>query len=63
MAKYAAEAEIVLTFTVEAEGQTDPAAIEAAKQDIVKKVAEGSLDLNDVQYLQDISIQNLRRIS
>jgi len=61
MATYAAQAEIVLSLNVEAEGEGDPEAIEAAKQDLVKKIAEGSVDLNDIAYVQDIKIYNLRR--
>jgi hypothetical protein len=61
MATYTAQAEIVLTVNVEAEGQGDPEAIEAAKQDLVTKIAEGSVDLNDVAFIQDIKIFNLRR--
>jgi hypothetical protein len=43
MATYAAQAEIILTVNVEAEGEGDPEAIEAAKQDLVTKIAEGSI--------------------
>lgn len=62
MATYTAQAEIVLTVNVEAEGQGDPEAIEAAKQDLVTKIAEGSVDLNNAAFIQDIKIFNLRRV-
>ena len=61
MATYAAQADIVLTLNVEAEGQGDPEAIEQAKQDLLIKIAEGSIDLNDAAFIQDIQIYNLRR--
>ena len=61
MATYQAQADIVLTINVEAEGQGDPEAIEAAKNDLVTKIAEGSLDLNNAAFIQDIQIYNLRR--
>lgn len=61
MATYAAQAEIVLNVNVEAEGQGDPEAIEQAKQDLITKIAEGSIDLNDVAFVQDVRIFNLRR--
>jgi hypothetical protein len=61
MATYQAQADIVLTVNVEAEGQGDPEAIEAAKNDLVTKIAEGSLDLNNAAFIQDIQIYNLRR--
>lgn len=61
MATYAAQAEIVLNVNVEAEGQGDPEAIEQAKQDLVTKIAEGSIDLNNASFIQDVRIFNLRR--
>jgi hypothetical protein len=61
MATYQAQADIILTINVEAEGQGDPEAIEAAKNDLVTKIAEGSLDLNNAAFIQDIQIYNLRR--
>jgi hypothetical protein len=61
MATYVAQADIVLTLNVEAEGQGDPEAIEQAKQDLLIKIAEGSIDLNDAAFIQDIQIYNLRR--
>ena len=61
MATYQAQADIVLTVNVEAEGEGDPEAIEQAKDDIVKKIAEGSIDLNNVAFIEDIQIYNLRR--
>lgn len=61
MATYAAQAEIVLNVNVEAEGQGDPEAIEQAKRDLVTKIAEGSIDLNNASFIQDVRIFNLRR--
>lgn len=62
MAKYMADADLVLSVSVEAEGQNDPEAIEAAKADLAYKISTGEISLNDVNYLQDIRISNLRRI-
>jgi hypothetical protein len=61
MAKYQAQADIILTVNVEAEGQGDPEAVEQAKNDLVTKIAEGSVDLNNAAFIQDIQIYNLRR--
>lgn len=61
MAKYLAEADIVLTVNVEAEGEGDPQAIEAAKSDLLSKISSGEINLNDAAYIQDIQIYNLRR--
>ena len=64
MADYRAEADIVLSVNVVAEGVTDdPAAIEAAKQDLMDKINSGEINLNDAAYIQDIQIYNLRRIA
>lgn len=62
MAKYIADADIVLSVTVEAEGEGDPEAIEAAKADLEYKISTGEISLNDVSFLRDIRIGNLRRV-
>ena len=62
MALYKGEADIVLTVTVEAEGESDPKAIEAATDDLRAKIASGEISLNDAAYVQRITINNLRRI-
>lgn len=62
MAKYAATADIVLSVNIEAEGEGDPEALEAARTDIEYKISTGEISLNDVNYLRDIQIGNLRRI-
>jgi hypothetical protein len=62
MPNYVADADIVLSVTVEAEGQGDPEAIEAAKADLEYKISTGEISLNDVNYLRDIRISNLRRV-
>jgi hypothetical protein len=62
MARYRGEADIVLTVTVEAEGESDPKAVQAATEDLRAKIANGEISLNDAAYIHDISIHNLRRI-
>jgi|APGre2960657468_1045069.scaffolds.fasta_scaffold336773_1 hypothetical protein len=62
MALYKGEADIVLTVTVEAEGESDPKAIEAATDDLRAKITSGEISLNDAAYVQRITINNLRRI-
>lgn len=62
MAKYAATADIVLSVNIEAEGEGDLEAIEAAKNDLEYKISTGEISLNDVHFLRDIQIGNLRRI-
>jgi len=64
MADYRAVADIVLSVNVSAEGVSDdPSAIDAAKQDLINKVASGEINLNDAAYIQDIQIYNLKRIA
>jgi hypothetical protein len=64
MADYRAEADIVLSVNVSAEGvNDDPAAIEAAKQDLLDKINSGEINLNDAAYIQDVQIYNLRRVA
>lgn len=62
MANYEAQADIVLSVNVQAEGQGDPEAVEAAKRDLADKIASGEINLNDSAYIQDIRISNLRRV-
>lgn len=63
MARYQADVDIVLSVTVEAEGEGDPDAIQAAKSDLEYKISTGEISLNDVNYLRDIRISALRRIA
>ena len=63
MAKYEADVDIVLSVTVEAEGSGDPEAIQAAKDDLEYKISTGEISLNDVNYLRDIRVNALRRVS
>ena len=63
MAKYVADVDIVLSVTVEAEGEGDPEAIDAAKADLEYKISTGEISLNDVNYLRDIRVNSLRRVS
>jgi hypothetical protein len=63
MAVYKADADIVLSVTVDAEGDGDAAAIEAARADLEYKISTGEISLNDVNYLRDVRISNLRRVS
>lgn len=62
MAKYFATADIVLSVNIEAEGEGDLEAIEAAKVDLQNKISTGEVSLNDVNFLRDIRIGNLRRV-
>lgn len=62
MAKYLATADIVLSVNIEAEGEGDLEAIEAAKADLENKISTGEVSLNDVNFLRDIQIGNLRRV-
>lgn len=62
MAKYLATADIVLSVNIEAEGEGDLEAIEAAKVDLENKISTGEVSLNDVNFLRDIQIGNLRRV-
>lgn len=62
MAKYLATADIVLSVNIEAEGEGDLEAIEAAKEDLENKISTGEISLNDVNFLRDIQIGNLRRV-
>ncbi len=63
MAKYVADVDIVLSVTVEAEGEGDPEALEAAKADLEYKISTGEISLNDVNYLRDIRVNALQRVS
>lgn len=63
MAKYVADVDIVLSVTVEAEGEGDPEAIDAAKADLEYKISTGEISLNDVNYLRDIRVNALQRVS
>lgn len=63
MARYRGEADIVLTVTVEAEGDSDPKAIQAMINDLHAKIENGEISLNDAAYIQNITVQNLRRIA
>lgn len=63
MANYVADVDIVLSVTVEAEGEGDPEAIDAAKADLEYKISTGEISLNDVNYLRDIRVNALRRVS
>jgi hypothetical protein len=62
MARYRGEADIVLTVTIEAEGDSDPAAIQAATEDLRSKIINNEISLNDAAYIYRITINNLRRI-
>lgn len=63
MAKYIADVDIILSVTVEAEGEGDPEAIEAARSDLEYKISTGEISLNDVNYLRDIRVNSLQRVS
>ena len=64
MGLYKARARVILTIDVDCEGSGDNEAISDATAKasvIMERVKSGEISLNDLVYMQDISVDNLRR--
>jgi hypothetical protein len=64
MGSYKARANVILTIDVDCQGDGDLEAISDASaraSAIMENVKSGEISLNDLVYMQDISVDNLRR--
>jgi hypothetical protein len=65
MGSYRASAKVILTFEIDCQGEGDIEALADANASVLstmEKVKSGELSLHDLVYMQDVSMENLRRI-